>query len=276
MSAPRYGTIDRDYGMRLATTPPDEDGPVWMVNLMKYRDVAEYADGRESSISGREADDEYAPVEILESFGAEVVFFGDVDQQLLGDDVVWDRIGVVKYPTRRSFIEMQSRRDFQEKHAHKEAGMERTIVMGCQPMPSFAPPEGVESVDWSEVEHPPTDEDGPVMVLHVLRYHDADAAEITPPHMEAYTSAAARVAARHGGSVAGWFAVEGTILGDGRQWHQARFNLFPSKRAFMAVVFDPERLEAQKDHRETAIADTYTMIVRPTINRLNGSPSEGV
>ncbi len=60
--APRYGTIDREYGMRLATTPPDDDGPVWMVNLMNYREVAEYADGRESTISGREADDLYAPL----------------------------------------------------------------------------------------------------------------------------------------------------------------------------------------------------------------------
>ena len=25
---PRYGQVDREYGMRLATTPPDEDGPV--------------------------------------------------------------------------------------------------------------------------------------------------------------------------------------------------------------------------------------------------------
>jgi hypothetical protein len=269
VNAPRYGTIDREYATRLATTPPDEDGPVWMVNLMKYRDVADYADGRASSISGREADDEYAPVDVLADMGAEVVFYGDVDQQLLGDDVVWDRIGVVKYATRRSFVEMQSRRDFQERHAHKEAGMERTIVIGCQPMPSLVPPEGVATVDWAEVEHPPTDDDGPVMVLHVLRYHDAETAALTPPEMEAYTSAAARVAARHGGSVAGWFAAEGTILGDGRQWHQVRFNLFPSKRAFMAVVFDPERLEAQKDHREVAIADTYTMIVRPTIDRLS-------
>ena len=32
---PRYGTVDKEYGMRLATTPPDADGPVWMVNLMK-------------------------------------------------------------------------------------------------------------------------------------------------------------------------------------------------------------------------------------------------
>jgi hypothetical protein len=268
MTTPRYGTVDRRYGLRLATTGPDEDGPVWMVNLMKYREVADYADGRASTRSGREADDEYAPTEVLADIGAEVVFFADVDQQLLGDETVWDRIGVVKYPTRRSFIEMQSRPDFQDRHAHKEAGMERTIVMGCQPMPGLVPPDGIETAAWSEVEHPPTSDDGPVMVLHVIRFHDAEAADRTPAHMEAYQSAAARVAARHGGSVAGWFAVEGTILGDGRAWHQVRFNRFPSKRAFMAVVFDPERLEAQHDHRETAIADTYTMILRPTIDQL--------
>ena len=71
----------------------------------------------------------------------------------------------------------------------------------------------------------------------------------------------------------GWFAVEGTILGDGRTWDQVRFNACPSKVAFMAVVMDPARLQAQKANREPAIADTYTytMIVRPTINRLAAS-----
>ena len=67
----------------------------------------------------------------------------------------------------------------------------------------------------------------------------------------------------------GWFAVEGTILGDGRTWDQVRFNAFPSKAAFMAVVMDPARLQAQNANREPAIADT--MIVRPTINRLAAS-----
>ncbi len=52
-NAPRYGTVDRDYGLKLATTPPEDDGPVWMVNLMKYRETADYADGRQSGISGR-------------------------------------------------------------------------------------------------------------------------------------------------------------------------------------------------------------------------------
>ena len=59
--SPRYGQIDTGYGRRLASTSPDEDGPVWMVNLMSYRTAADYADGRDSTISGREADDLYAP-----------------------------------------------------------------------------------------------------------------------------------------------------------------------------------------------------------------------
>jgi hypothetical protein len=268
---PRYGTVDRDYGMKLATTPPDEDGPVWMVNLMKYREVADYADGRESAISGRDADDLYTPRESLAAIGAEIVFGGEVDQQLLGDAPIWDRVGVVKYPTRRSFIEMQSRPDFQRQHVHKDAGMAETIVIGCQPFDVPTWPADIAQPDWADVPHPPTDDDGPVMVIHVLKYHDAADAAVTPEQMEAYTRTAAVTAGAHGGRVAGWFAAEGTILGDGRTWDQVRFNAFPSKAAFMAVVFDPARLEAQKNNREPAIADTYTMIVRPSIDHIADS-----
>jgi hypothetical protein len=271
-SSPRYGTVDREYGMRLATTPPNDDGSVWMVNLMKYREVADYADGRESAISGREADDLYTPLESLAGVGAELVFAGDVDQQLLGDSPVWDRVGVVKYPTRRSFIEMQSRPDFQKQHAHKDAGMAETIVIGCQPIDVPTVAAGIEQVDWADVPHPPTADDGPAMVIHVLKYHDAAAAGITPDDMAAYQRAAGDVAVPHGVRISGWFAAEGTILGDGRTWDQVRFNLFPSRAAFMAVVMDPARLEAQKASREPAIADTYTMIVRPTIDRLTPDP----
>jgi hypothetical protein len=269
--APRYGTVDREYGMRLATTPPDEDGPVWMVNLMKYRNVADYPDGAPAdgpAISGREADDLYTPLESLAGVGAEIVFGGDVDLQLLGDAPIWDRVGVVKYPTRRSFIEMQSRPDFRRQHVHKEAGMQETIVIGCQPFDLPAWPDGVDQPDWADVPHPPTEDDGPVMVIHVLKYNDATDAAMTPEDMDAYSRSAAETAGPHGVRVAGWFAAEGTILGDGRTWDQVRFNLFPSKAAFMAVVTDPARLEAQRAHREPAIADTYTMIVRPTIDRI--------
>ena len=276
--APRYGVVDREYGLRLATTPPDGDGPVWMVNLMKYRDVADYADGRDSAVSGREADDRYTPRGPLAAVGAEIVFAGDVEDQLLGAAPVWDRVGVVRYPTRRSFIAMQQRADFRDLHAHKDAGMEQTIVIGCQPIDALqAADAGVDEVPWSAVPHPPRADDGPVMVIHVVKFADDEgeggdpAAAVTPEQMVAYQRAAAVPASRHGVRVAGWFAAEGTIVGDGRTWDQVRFNAFPSKAAFLAVVSDPERLAAQRAHRERAIADTYTLVVRPTIDLMTPS-----
>jgi hypothetical protein len=267
VSGPRYGTIDHDYGLRLATTEPADDGPVWMVNLMKYRDVADYADGRETTRTGRDADDEYTPLGPLEAIGAEIVYAAEVDSQLLGEGAPWDRIGIVKYPTRRSFIEMQQREDFKAQHVHKDAGMERTIVMGCQPMPLIDNP---HRVDVGDVEHPPTADDPGIHVLHVLRYNEGAYDE-----MQAYSSVAAVAAGRHGGGMHRWFEVEGTILGDGRAWDQVRFNDFPSTAAFMAVVADPDRLVHQADHREPAIADTYTMILRPLIDRLHESLDAG-
>lgn len=58
----------------MAATPPAEDGPVCMVNLMKYRAVADNAGGNPAGRSGREADDEYAPTAILRDIGAPIVF----------------------------------------------------------------------------------------------------------------------------------------------------------------------------------------------------------
>ena len=109
----------------LATTPPEDDGPVWMVNLMKYRERADYADGRDTSISGRAADELYAPVGPLAAVGAEIAFVGDVEEQLLGAEPRWDRIAVVKYPTRRAFIEMQSPQTFSSSTCTRTPGCRR-------------------------------------------------------------------------------------------------------------------------------------------------------
>ncbi len=203
----------------------------------------------------------------MAAVGAEVALFADVEEQLLGDEPRWDRIAVVKYPTRRSFIDMQSRPEFVEKHTHKDAGMERTIIIGGQP---FAPPALPDDrPEWTEVPHPPTADDGPVIVMHVLRFHEGQA----DTNMVQYQESAGTIAVPHGLRLPAWFKAEGTIVGDGRSWDQVRFNAFPSKAAFMAVVFDPGRLEAQHNHREVAIADTYTMILRPSIDRLERSIS---
>ena len=181
---PRYGTIDFDYAGRLATCAPDDDGPVLMVNFMNYRERASYDDGSDGGRSGREADDEYAPIEVLSEIGAMVAYVGDVidDSSSTG----WHRIGIVQYPSRRAFIEMQSRSDFQQKHVHKEAGMHHTIVFGVPP----------HTVASNAIEGRFSR-----AVFDLVR-HDRDA---TPPTA---------------GQAVG--PVEGTIMGDGRVWTELR------------------------------------------------------
>ncbi len=259
-----YGQIDHDYGLTLATTAPEDDGPVWMVNLMRYKDRAEYTDGRDTSLTGREADDEYAPLGPLAAVGAEIVFVADVEDHWIGDETKWDRVAVVKYPSRASFIEMQQREDFQEKHKHKEAGMAETIVIGCQPLDI---PEVSDAAGWDDVPHPPTEDDGPYTMVHVIRFHESDGATVTPDHMETYQEVTVVVAAPNGVRMDAWFSAEGTIVGDGRSWHQVRFHTFPSRAALLAIAADPDRIEAHGEHRDTAIADTYAMGVRASINR---------
>ena len=58
-------------------------------------------------------------------------------------DPEWHRMGIVRYPTRRSFIDMQARPDFQEKYVHKQAGMEFTIIAASLPLgPVRGEPDG--------------------------------------------------------------------------------------------------------------------------------------
>lgn len=129
----KYGRIDLDYAAKLATTPPEQDGPIFMVNLMKYHEVAQYSSSDAPQVSGREADDKYNPASILNKIGADIVFVADVIKNHIGDED-WDRIAIVRYATRKSFIDMQQRKDFAEKHEHKAAGMKRTTIVCCRPV----------------------------------------------------------------------------------------------------------------------------------------------
>lgn len=129
----KYGRIDLDYAAKLATTPPEQDGPIFMVNLMKYHEIAQYSSSDAPQVSGREADDKYNPASILNKIGADIVFVADVTKNHIGDED-WDRIAIVRYATRKSFIDMQQRKDFAEKHEHKAAGMKRTTIVCCRPV----------------------------------------------------------------------------------------------------------------------------------------------
>ena len=141
--------------------------------------------------------------------------------------------------------------------------------MGCLPIDS--PNAQTSLPDWEKVEHPPSSEAGPIIALHVVKFNDRTELGETPEKMAEYTLNASSIGIQQGVRISGWFGVEGTIVGDGREWDQVRFNAFPSKAAFMAVAQDPARLEAEKAHREPAISDTYALIVRTKFDQIKDS-----
>jgi hypothetical protein len=196
VAMPRYGTPNIDYMVSWLSL--DQDGPMWALNLMEYRPVAVYADGRETTLTGAEADEAYKPDGPLARFGARILLIAEVTAQLAGDDTTWDRVAIAQYPTRAAMMHMQLDEEFETLHEHKDAGMKSTIVNATFPRPGFEPPDHVRSA---------TDGAG-ILLLEVV----ADAA--TP-----------ELAATVGSVPVGRFDVEDLIVGDGRRWAEARFDL---------------------------------------------------
>lgn len=102
------------------------DGPVVMVNLLKFKPMAEYADGRETQLTGQAAYQLYATQmrERVEAAGGRFLFGGSVAGLLLGEvEELWDAVGLVEYPTPRTLITIASSPDFHEIEQHREAGL---------------------------------------------------------------------------------------------------------------------------------------------------------
>ena len=76
----------------------DDGQPIYMLNLLKFRDKALYADGRETSLTGREAYALYgrAMSKLVADSGGELVFSARVRGLLVGEfDGAWDAVGVM-------------------------------------------------------------------------------------------------------------------------------------------------------------------------------------
>ena len=82
----------------------DIDTPIYMVNLLKFRDKAEYEDGRETNLTGQEAYLIYGQEvqKHLKKVGAEPIFSGRVERLMLGEvGELWDVIPIAKYPAEK-------------------------------------------------------------------------------------------------------------------------------------------------------------------------------
>lgn len=117
------------------------DEPIYMVNLLKYKDKAEYTDGRETSLTGREAYALYgaAVVETLADVGGRPVFSGQVTGLLLGQvEELWDDVAIAMYPNGAAMIQMFNSPKYQEIHAHRDAGLAGQLNIATRVDPEMA------------------------------------------------------------------------------------------------------------------------------------------
>lgn len=106
----------------MANERPDE--PIFLINLLKYRETALTGYGVDG-LSGPEAFRVYSGkfAELNAKVGGEPVWMGQVGNTLIGSED-WDVMILVRYPTRKQLAELLSSDEYQAIEPIKEAGLQ--------------------------------------------------------------------------------------------------------------------------------------------------------
>ena len=115
------------------------EGPIVMVNLLKFRERAAYPEDSDAApCSGAEAYARYQhafTVTVGETSQARVLYEGPVGQVFIGDaaarEADWDKVLIVRYPSRQHFLAMMANAEYRAALVHRYAGLERTVLLQC-------------------------------------------------------------------------------------------------------------------------------------------------
>ncbi len=103
------------------------DKPIYMVNLLKFKEKASYPDKRETNLTGEEAYAIYAEEVAghLAKVGGKPVFGGEIERLMLGEvEDLWDKVAIAMYPSRKAMFQMINDPDYIISAQHRVAGLE--------------------------------------------------------------------------------------------------------------------------------------------------------
>lgn len=103
-----------------------EDGPFVMVNLLKFRDKAEYPDGTDADLPGAAAYLRYgiAVRAFIEKVGGTAGYAGPVTGLMLGEvEELWDMVALAEYPSLAAMMAMVRDPGYQAISVHRTAGL---------------------------------------------------------------------------------------------------------------------------------------------------------
>jgi uncharacterized protein (DUF1330 family) len=123
------------------------DGEVVMINLLHFARSDDKTETEAEAESKTEATDnaegkgayrEYSDqvVKMVEARGGKVIWTGRPEHVLIGDSDAddWDLVALVSYPSRSAFIDMVTSPKYEQAHTHRERGLDRTVLLACEPM----------------------------------------------------------------------------------------------------------------------------------------------
>ncbi len=124
------GKLDPTTEQVQAFLAQEWDGPLVMLNLLRYREEADYSHAPDLApdepITGRDAYGRYgmAVLPILQRVGARIVYAATASDSLIGpDDESWDDVLLVRYPDRDTFLAMTGSPEYLAIHGHRNAAL---------------------------------------------------------------------------------------------------------------------------------------------------------
>ncbi len=106
-------------------TTPDEK-PIVMLNLLRFREQADYGEGGRSGVSGQHAYATYskAVMPLLFEVGGQPLWMGKARAGVIvPEGESWDEVLLVHYPSRRAFVRMVRSPAYQAIMHHRSAAL---------------------------------------------------------------------------------------------------------------------------------------------------------
>ena len=110
------------------------NGPVQMLNLVRFRAEAAYPDGRQAT--GQDAYRAYAKASapVFHRVGGRQVWLGRFEATLIGpQDERWDAVFIAEYPSPAAFVEMVRDPEYREAVKHRQAAVAQSRLIRLAP-----------------------------------------------------------------------------------------------------------------------------------------------
>ena len=118
------------------------DTVIHMLNLVRFKDKAIYADGHVlagQDLTGAEAYRNYGADSgpVFQRVGGRIVWRAAMETMLIGpDNERWDAVFIAEYPTSAAFMDMVTDPAYRQAVKHRQAAVETSRLIRCAPVSS--------------------------------------------------------------------------------------------------------------------------------------------